>query len=322
MQRLFTAVKTERRLLLLLAPATYLFVLPLAHTTGLRSIAFGISVLLLVLTWRSSPTLTIPLKAAFAAWLTLALVTLIWAIHPEYSLGEIRTEILYGFLTFLVFFKATRSDRVLDLWFLTLIASALVVGTFALIHTLRGLNPYSVGMHGGMLYYAGYLNTIFPMLASITILRAGRLRIFMICLTVFLLLTAIGSKSRAVWVGFLLELVIFGTLYLRYMEVKHAVRKAAVVVGVGSIVLFSAAFLNVARERLNLSGGPLEIFSQAMKADQRPKLWADSLMFIKERPMTGAGFGRMVLGQELVEQQKDPNHTHAHNILLNYALQL
>jgi len=29
-----------------------------------------------------------------------------------------------------------------------------------------------------------------------------------------------------------------------------------------------------------------------------------------------------VLGQELVEQQKDPNHTHAHNILLNYALQL
>src|SRR3954469_11632319 len=173
MQRIFKAVKIEPRALQLLAPAIYLFVLPLAHTTGLRSTAFGISVLLLALTWWSSPMPTIPLKASFAAWLTLALVTLIWAIDPEYSLGEIRTEIVYGFFTFLVFFKATRSERDLNLWFLTLIASALVVGTFALIHTLRGLNPYLVGMHGGTLYYAGYLNTIFPILAAIAILRPG-----------------------------------------------------------------------------------------------------------------------------------------------------
>ena len=321
-RRILDAMKFSRNFILLLAPAIYLFVLPLAHMTAVRAVAFSISALLLLATWRCFPAPPVPLKLPFAVWLALALVSLIWAIRPGYSIGEIRLEILQGFLTFLIFFKATRSDRELDFWFLTLAASALLVGIFAFSHFLRGLNPYSVGMHGGMLYYAGYLNTIFPMLAAIAILRAGWRRIFVICLVVFLLLTAIGSKSRAVWVGFLLELVIFGILYFRNMEAKHAGRKAAVVLGLALVVLFSTAFLYIAKEKLHLSGGPIEILSQASKADQRPKLWSDSIALIRERPITGAGFGRMVLGQELVEQQKDPNHTHAHNILLNYALQL
>jgi len=322
MQRAANAIRVEREFLLLLAPAIYLFVLPIPHTTALRTIAFAVSVLLLLRTWRSAPAPSIPLKAPVAAWFALALVTLIWAIRPAYSISEIRTDILQGFLTFIIFFKATRSDRELNLWFLTLAASALVVGTFALVHFLRDLNPYSVGMHGGTLFYAGYLNTVFPALAAMAILRSGWLRIFVICLMVFLVQTAIGSTSRAVWLGFLLELAIFGVLYLKCMDVRPRVRRALVAAGIGIFVLFSAAFLYVAKEKLNLSGGPVEIIAQVGKADQRPKLWADSVMFIKERPITGAGYGRMVLGKQLVEQQNDRNHSHAHNIFLNYALQL
>ena len=315
-------MKINRESLLLLAPAIYLFVLPLAHTTALRSIAFGVSVLLLFWTWRDYATPPIPLKAPFAVWFVIALLSLIWAVYPEYSIGEIRTEILYGFLTFIVFFKATRSNRELNFWFLTLAASALIVGTFALVHSLQGLNPYLVGMHGGTLYYAGYLNTIFPMLGVIAILRPGWQRVLLICLMVFLLLTAIGSTSRAVWVGFLFELAIFGGLYLKLMDVTSAVRRVAVAASIGVFVLFSATFIYVAKEKLSLSGGPLEIITQTTKSDLRPQLWADSVTFIMERPFTGAGFGRMVLGKELVTQQKDPNHTHAHNIVLNSALQL
>jgi O-antigen ligase len=322
MPRIFKAVKIEPRLLFLLAPAIFLFVLPLPHTTGLRSVAFGISVLWLALTWKSNPTPTIPLKKPFAAWLTLALLTLIWAIHPEYSLGEIRTEIVYGFFTFLVFFKATQGERELNIWFVTITASAILVGVLALTHSLRGLNPYLVGMHGGTLYYAGYLNTIFPMLAVMAILRPGWQRVLLICLMVFLLYTAIGSTSRAVWVALVLELAIFGGLYFRYMEVGPVIRRLALAASVAALVIFCGAFLYVAKQKLQLSGGPAEIIAQAARADRRPKLWIDSITFIKERPLTGAGFGRMVLGKELIDQQNDINHTHAHNIILNYALQL
>jgi len=315
-------MKISRESLFLLAPATYLFVLPLAHTAAVRSVAFGLSVLLLLWTWRTRVTPPLPLKAPFAVGLALALLTLIWAVYPEYSIGEIRTEIVYGFLTFTVFFKATRSERDLNFWFVTLAASALLVGTFALVHSLQGLNPYLVGMHGGTLYYAGYLNTIFPMLAVIAILHPGWKRVLLICLMLFLLLTAIGSTSRAVWVGFLLELAIFGGLYLKLMDVRPVVRRVALAASIGVFVLFSATFLYVAKEKLSLSGGPLEVITQITKSDQRPKLWADSVTFIRERPLTGAGFGRMVLGKELATQQQDSNHTHAHNIVLNSALQL
>ena|SRR5882672_3681976 len=41
-----------------------------------------------------------------------------------------------------------------------------------------------------------------------------------------------------------------------------------------------------------------------------------------ERPWTGAGFGRMVLSKEFQQQQGDVTHSHAHNIVLNYAIQL
>jgi O-antigen ligase len=315
-------MKVERELLYLLAPAAYLFVLPVAHATALRSIAFGMSILLLLWAWRGHDTRDIPLKAPFAAWLALALVTLIWAIYPKFSIAEIRTEILYGFLTFLIFFKGTRSDRELNFWLLTLAGSALLVGMSSLIHWLRGLNPYLVGFHGGTLYYAGYLNTIFPVLMAMAILQAGRIRIALICLMVLLLVTAVGSTSRAVWVGFLLEFIVFGGLYLKFMEVSPVAKKRALVVGISIVVLFSGVLLYVVKEKLSLSGGPMEILAQAAKADQRPKLWRDSIAFIQERPYTGAGFGRMVLGRELATQQQDPNHTHAHNIVLNSALQL
>ena len=308
--------------LLLLAPAIYLFVLPLPHTTAVRSVAFGLSALLLLATWRGTPVPPVPLKPAFAGWLALSLVTLIWALHPEYSIGEIKSEILQGFLTFLIFFRATRSDRELNFWFFVLIASVLVTGIFELVDSLRGLDPYSVGMHGGALYYSGYLNTIFPVLAAVAILRNAWQRMFLICLMVFLLQTAISSTSRAVWLGFILEFTIFGGLYLKNMGVGLLTRRTVVLAGILSLVLFSAAFLYVAKEKRHLTGGPVEIIAQIAKADLRPKLWADSVTFIKERPLTGAGFGRMVLSVELVEQQNDPNHTHAHNLILNSALQL
>src|SRR6185295_13589101 len=119
------------------------------------------------------------------------------------------------------------SKRELTIWFVTISASALLVGAFALTHSLRGLDPYAVGMHGGTLYYAGYLNTVFPILAAMAILRSGWQRVFLICLMVFLLQTAIASTSRAVWVAFVLELAIFGSVYLRHMEIAPLIKKFA-----------------------------------------------------------------------------------------------
>jgi O-antigen ligase len=316
-------MKIERESLLLLAPAIYLFVLPLAHTTALRSVAFGVSVLSLIWTWRAHATPPIPLKAPFAVWFIVALLSLIWAIHPEFSIGEIKAEILYGFLSFLIFFKATRSARELNFWLLVLCASGLVTAVFALIHFLRGLDLYVTGMlYGGALSYAGYIATVLPMFVAIIILRSDHRRAGMLCLIPFLLLMAYLTKRRGVWLYLLAELAVFGSLYLSRGDLKPNAKRVAIAIILMSSIVSIGALLYVSKDRLRIDGGPSQIIARTAKADLRPSLWIDSMAWIRERPFTGAGFGTMVLGRELQEQQQDIHHTHAHNIILNYALQL
>ena len=316
-------MKIERGSLLLLAPAIYLFVLPLVHVTVFRATAFWISVLLLLWTLRTQATPPIPLKAAFAVWLSVALLTLIWAVHPEFSIREIKSEIVYGLLSFLIFFKATRSSRELRFWGFVLSASALATGVIALIHFLQGLDPYPAGkFYGGALCYAGYVTTVLPMLAAITILRSGQRRVGMLCLILFLLLMAFGTTNRGVWLYLLVELAVFGGLYLIRVDLHPKAKKAAIAIIVASTIVSTGTLFYAAKGRLELAGGPAKVIAETAKADLRPQLWIESLAWIRQRPFTGAGFGTMVLGRELQEQQKIPNHTHAHNIILNYALQL
>jgi O-antigen ligase len=316
-------MKIEREsLLLLLAPAIYLFVLPLAHTTALRSIAFGVSVLVLLWTWRAYAKPPIPLKAPFAAWTAIALLSLIWAVYPEYSIGEIKSEIVYGFLTFAIFFSLTRGHRELNLWIAVLAASSLVVGAFALVQFFRGINPNEVGMYGGALYYSAYLVTVIPIFLAASLLWSGRRRVAVIGLVFFLVLTAYGTKNRGFWLSLILELAIFGYMYLRRSNLNVAKRKLIVVIMASALVAMTAAFLMVSGERLATYGRASEVLADTIRNDPRPKLWKDSIAWIKEKPWTGAGFGRMVLSKEIQQQQGLVLHTHAHNIVLNYAIQL
>jgi O-antigen ligase len=323
MRKKIELMKIEREYLLLLAPAVYLFVLPLAHTTALRSVAFGISALLLLATWRRFPAASIPLKAPFTAWLILAMVSLIWAVRPEYSINEIRNEILQGFVTFLIYFKATRSSRELRFWMFVIFASALATGLTGLIHLLHELDPYAVGtLYAGALSYAGYVTTVVPILAAIAILCSVNARAGVLFLILFLLLIAGWTTNRGIWVYLLTELVVFGSLYLMRVALQGKARTAAIAIVVGSIIVSTGALFFAAKGRLGGAGGPTEIIIGTAKADRRPQLWNDSIARIRERPFTGVGFGRMVLSKEMQEQQQDIHHTHAHNILLNYAIQL
>ena len=323
-------MKINRESLLLVTPAIYLFVLPLAHTTALRSIAFGVSVLLLFWTWRAYATPPIPLKAPFAVWFVIALLSLIWAVYPEYSIGEIKSEIVYGFLTFAIFFTLTRGRQELNFWIVVLAASSLVVGTFAFVQFLRGISPHEIGMYGGTLHYSAYLVTVIPIFLAAALSWPGRRRIAVVGLVLFLLLTAYGTKNRGFWLSLIVELLIFGYMYLRYLNSNIARRNWIVALMALALIAMTIAFLTVSGERLATDSGEKlvtdgttsEVLSGTIQIDPRPKLWQDSFAWIMKRPWTGAGFGRMVLAKEFQQQAGLVTHTHAHNIVLNYAIEL
>jgi O-antigen ligase len=315
-------MKIERESLILFAPAAYLFILPLAHTTALRSIAFGVSILCLLWYLRSHTTPPMPLKIPFAVWFAIAVLSLIVAVYPEYSIGEIKSEIVYGILTFAIFFSLTRGHRELNLWINVLAASSLVVGTFALVQFGRGISPYEVGTYGGAVHYSTYLALVIPIFLASSLLWPGRRRVAMLGLVFFLLITAYGSKNRGFWIALIVELGIFGYIYLRSLNLNVARRKLILAIIASALIVIAVAFVTVAGERLGTEGRANEVISDTIKNDLRPKLWKDSVRWIVERPWTGAGFGRGVLSKEIQQQQGIINHAHAHNIVLNYAIQL
>jgi O-antigen ligase len=85
-------------------------------------------------------------------------------------------------------------------------------------------------------------------------------------------------------------------------------------------VAVAAALLMVSGEMLGTYGRASEVLSDTIKIDLRAKLWKDSITRAAEHPWTG--FGRGVLCKKIPQQQGLINHIHAHNIVLNYALQL
>src|SRR6516165_7561536 len=106
----------------LIAAAAFLLVAPYPSSAGWR--VFFILVGAIALAWRSYATgeglglsrVPRPFVIAVLAWAGLCTASLAWSVNPGYTLQELRRELLYGALAFVVFFCGTRSPREVHLW--------------------------------------------------------------------------------------------------------------------------------------------------------------------------------------------------------------
>ncbi|HTY98345.1 MAG TPA: hypothetical protein VMB75_00810, partial [Rhodocyclaceae bacterium] len=85
------------------ALAIFVFVLPVGGTTAARGLA--LVGMLVALAWslvrrRARPAL--PLAIPWLAYGTVAAISLVYAVSPAYSLGELKTEVLIPWLVFVL----------------------------------------------------------------------------------------------------------------------------------------------------------------------------------------------------------------------------
>ena len=218
-------MKFDRSLLLLLPPAIYLFVLPVAHTTGLRNAVFAISVLVILLAWRTIRLPPIPLKIPLRRLVWICLAVPDPGDPPEVldrrDQGRDRVRLPYV--------PGVLSLNARDARFGGVVhgpCSIRSVRQRARVYPLLPWrNPYHVGSYGGTLHFAAYLNTVFPVFIVMALTAAGKRRALVLLIIAMLLLTAYGSTSRAVWIALVVELAAFGGLYLARMDVKPNVRR-------------------------------------------------------------------------------------------------
>jgi O-antigen ligase len=313
-----------------LAPGLFLFILPFPGTVALRLISLGIAAITAALMWRRVAPPRIPLKLPIALWMAVSVLSLVWALDPQYSLGEIKNEIGYTLVAFLTFYALTHSERQWRLWKWSFLIGACLVTSFAAYYFLRGMpdrlfgGQGQVGWHGGPGNSSTYYILLCPFL-FIALEQSLTKSTFRSVPWLLLIMMAIGgylSYNRAFWIALAISAISFMGLRLFRRTSHDKALKLTAIFSVAALGLSAAFLLTVIRSRFSTEMSPDGLL-EFLTRDPRIALWEFSLRQIWAHPFAGTGFGvgsaKSVLdGQHFA----DPQLWHAHNIFLNYGLQM
>jgi O-antigen ligase len=310
-----------KRVLSLAPFAILLFILPFPKTVALRLACLGFAVIVTVLQWRkNAPPPALPARWPIGLWIAVSLVSLVYAIDPAYSAGELKNEIGYAMAAYIVFFVSTREDSDLKVWILALSAGTAVLSVWALGDRLVSGAWNEGGPYGGTASFATYAATILPLL----ILGAFRCDTLLarraaLIASILLLVGALASQQRIVWLVVLLQAVVALWLLRASGIVRWSPR--TVIVSVVAVAAVSIAVLGFTQATRFKEGG---VGVTAHIGEGRLEQWSKVVERIEEHPLTGAGFGRLAMKKEYPDliPAASPLLWHAHNLVLNYGLEM
>jgi len=283
---------------------------------ALRLASLAAAFLVAIVLWKRLAPPSIPCKPALALWALVALASLVGAVDPSYSLGEIKNEILYTVIAFLAFFTVTRQEGDLERLLLVLFGGALVLCALALDAHLRLGMWNDESLHGGIAAFAGYAVALAPMLFLYGAYASGRWRRAAVILA-FAVLAFVSflSLQRIVWWVFAAEAAI-ALVLLRHFGLTRLSRTGLAACLVGTAALSGGIFVAAQTERFGGQGAIVE--------DIRLGQWPLVVERIAQHPIVGGGFGRGAMSKaypDLVPERK-PWVWHAHNVFLNYGLEM
>ncbi len=315
---------------LLMPAALFLLVLPFNHTMALRLLtlftAFGIAI------WvsRKHCTPTVAIKWPLVAWIGLALLSVAWSRDPAFSIGEIKSEMGYGMLAFFTFFILTRTGAEWRLWLNLIVLSlalTLAVSLFRYWSSHPGYHEWNE-VHG-YVSYSTYLATVTPFLLVWLKNLRGNFRWAGALLLGVFIWTAYLNANRMFWISFLAVLVVFAG-FLAYRQQTGRARIRVLALLVVAMIISGILFVQVAKlhpsdgaEIPSAESGQSHIIKTFARSE-RYRIWQFWAERIAERPLTGVGFGRDL--PHLIFQKPaewpDAFFAHAHNLVLNYGLQM
>jgi O-antigen ligase len=311
----------------------FLFLAAFAASAGLRAAMLTICGLVLCVRLRESLALLaqVPRDVAIAgaAWLAICLASVAWSVDPKFSTGEVKPEIVYPLLAFVVFFvSAARDPSLWPKWWIAAMAGG---ATAFAGQVLQGWLPVPLMRHdvdGGDGPFSTHLVLLLPLLFALEWPppwgREHRPRALLAALFV-LLVAAWYTGNRIVWLAFAAQLSV-GILTWKRLPAasrRHAaaLRGLVIVVGIAFAVAFAASVAErFERNLLHDTGVP-----PGLDHDLRLKIWAVAGARFLEAPWVGHGFGREVLAssfEPLTPQAvSHPMLRHGHNTFIDVALE-
>ena len=313
-----------------------IFIAPFRGTAGFRATLLAIAALAIVDAHRRSGQLRLlvppdlPLRLAVAAWVLCAIA---WSfVGPAWlgSLATVKGDIVIPIVAFLVFYALTRTRRDFMRW-VWVLAAGLVVLTAMVIR-----EPYdpSVAAPEPAYVTVGWLTLwlvvvapalVVPLFAS----RRGGGTLQAVVLVgvsgACLLVAASLSGNRVIWACFAAMVVVATALGLRGLTTARERWRLILIASVPLLIsgVFLADSMRFRVEATASAGqGPISF----MLNDSRVPIWREALAMIGEHPLAGFGYANPDIGDAFSARFDDPVFRqifrHAHNVVLDYTLQM
>ena len=307
----------------LLFPAwIFLFILPFTHTVALRQLSLFAAFAIAAWLWWSTrePRLAqVPAWRWIVFWAVLPLALLPLSLDPRYSLGEIKTEMLYGAMAFLAFFVLVRSEQALRDALRALIAGYAVLTAWAIGSRLYTGTWIEASYFGGVGTFSTYLVTAIPMLIVTWRLRVlGPATPWLVALLLALGLGAgMFTEQRSFWFAFGIQ----AAALLWLLRMARLWRPPAGLFW-GLLAAVLALSLGLMIEAISRRFGSGADLASMLAQDPRVRNWGEVIEWITARPQ-GYGFGRGMMAKAFPGMWgRDDMFWHAHNVVLNQGFQL
>lgn len=330
--------RTPWQLPVMIVASALLLSLPFRATVGWRGGILALLTLMLVFGhvwqhgWRADWRVFFPrdrwLRLVGCTWL---LLTAAWALagpSPAGSLPGVRSDVLAPLLAFCAFLAITRNRRDLMRWVMVLFAAQLVITLLVIRDPFQPNNL----LHRPAYIDVGVLSAWLVIVASLLpvmwfvprpMRRWARPVAGLMAATI--VIAAFCSGNRVIWTCFA-AIVLTGFVML-YRPRRYSARgRHRWLVLAGSI----SALAVLGWSSVQLRGPSIEPRSLGSVAyilqDPRNVLWKEAVLMIGEKPLSGYGFDLPRWHAEFAKRTSaataPSGFDHAHNALLNYALQL
>jgi O-antigen ligase len=319
---------------LLAFASAYLFLLPTNAATFAVSIAFGGALLcalgVYIRAWRD-PAARIAMAGAsilvpLALWSLWSCASLAWSADPAYSRGQLAREVMDSAAVMFIFYVAGREAHGLRV----LIGAALAsFACFALLAIGMRLatGAWDPGrFHHGVGAWATWIVMVAPFLFALIVPppagfgRGVRPLMIGFVLLALMIATARMTDNRIVWIALA---AVFATASLiaaiRWPQtfIRTPLRWLAPLCVL--LIVLGLAFADTVEERAQISANGNVAVS--IERDPRLVLWEHVIGYLEARPLTGYGFGRMILEKRLTAETGNPLLSHPHNIFASQWLQ-
>lgn len=308
----------------LIPAGLFLFILPFTHTVALRLLCLMFAGLIALYRASRNPRPFPPGKIALAFWASVCLLSVTWSVRPAYSIAEFRNEVGYTILAYFVFFYLTENEANERLLRRAIAASFIVISVYAIVNYIWH-NDWSTTADwlGDRNAYSTYIVLIVPfLLLTAARTRRGSRRYWLLWITAPLVcISGYLTLNRMMWLALIAEAAIFCSLHLRKQPLSRrtgvfVLSAFAALCSLAVIVFITASYVKSGAHAPSVAG-----LENSVTHDPRPQIWSYAVQRIAQRPWTGYGFGRGILRHEFIEHFGNLYYWHAHNMLLNYALE-